>query len=454
MSATKEDIEDFNIIFEEIKSLREIFKLSPEMYSKEFDSDIDRIASTLQSQQNAREAIENQVQFFLSSKAQKKLYEIAKRQCLSLDNITVNECIYEIRSSLYLHLKNKRAFDASGCMKLISKVRKNVNAKAQEITYFFPFNAPSLSLDKEIQIGNVKIIHKDSVYAKVSDNRNYNRFVKSNNHNSFNCLLSITIPKCSNKMSKNRAQNTAEFIFGVIKVFTTLHEFEAAQVNLISNPTKSDITHYIANNNDDEYWIGGSYSFSEDLQGFWDSFEEDLKSDLGLVIAKLISRAVSPSNTEFLADRLIDAFYWFGDASRDNNSSAQVVKLVTAMERLVTVKNGEKNEGITKNFCRRVSCLIAVYHGEIDEWSTKAEKVYKLRSDFVHGRQSIYKTYGTELGFDPFQLACPTILSACIIFYKLGLELSPYEAKLKSAYVELSEICEDEKYKMKKVMNS
>ena len=53
-------------------------------------------------------------------------------------------------------------------------------------------------------------------------------------------------------------------------------------------------------------------------------------------------------NKECLGDRLIDAFYWFGDASRDNNSSAQVVKLVTAMERLVTVKNEEKNGDITK----------------------------------------------------------------------------------------------------------
>ena len=453
MSASKEDIKDFNIIFEEIKSLREIFKLSPEMYSKEFDSDIDRIASTLQSPQNAGEVIENQVQFFLSSKAQRKLHEIAKRQCLSLDNVTVNECIYEIRYVLYLHLKNKRCFDTPGCMKLMSKVHKNIDKRAQSITYFFPFNAPSLSLEKEIQIGSAKIIHKDSIYAKVSSSSNYNIFVKNNNQNSFNCLLSITIPKCSSKISENRAQNTAEFIFGVIKVFTTLHEFEATQLNLISNPTKSDITHYIANNND-EYWIGGSCSFGEDLQGFWNSFEEDLETDLGVVITKLISRAVSPNDQECLADRLIDAFYWFGDASRDNNSSAQVVKLITAMERLVTVKNKGKNEDITENFCRRVSCLIAIYYGEIDEWYSKSKEIYKLRSNFVHGSQSIYKTYKTELSFDPFQLACPTILSACIGFYDLGLELNPYEDKLKNIYLELSELCKDEQYKIKKIMSS
>lgn len=170
MSATNEDIKDLNIIFEEIKNLRDILNQSPELYKNSFDSDIDTIAAVLQSPQNTKEAPQDQVQFFLSSKAQRKIREIAIRQCMLLNNLTVNECIREIRSAMYLHLKNKGRFDTSGCMKLISKVRKNVDATAQEITYFFPFNAPSLSPEKEIQIGNVKIIHKDSIYAKVSNN--------------------------------------------------------------------------------------------------------------------------------------------------------------------------------------------------------------------------------------------------------------------------------------------
>ena len=45
MSATKEDIKDLNIIFEEIKNLRDIFNQSHELYKKEFDNDIDLITS-------------------------------------------------------------------------------------------------------------------------------------------------------------------------------------------------------------------------------------------------------------------------------------------------------------------------------------------------------------------------------------------------------------------------
>jgi hypothetical protein len=450
MNASKEDIKDLNIIFHEIQSLKDTFSHSPELYNNSFDNDIDFMTAILQSPQNAGEPIQNQVQFFLSSKAQRILYEIAKRQCLSIDSITENEYIHEIRSEMYLHLKNNGNFDTSGCMKLMSRVRKNIDKKAQDLIYFFPFNAPSLSPEKEIQIGSTKIIHKNNIYAKVKDDRYYDFFIKDHSHNSFNCLLSITIPKCSNKMSESRAQNVAKFIYGVIKVFTTSYRLKANQINLINSPTKSDMYHHIVSNRD-EYWINGSYSFGEDLQDFWKFFEEDLETDLGLVIKKLTLQTASPSNKEFLADRLIDAFYWFGEASRDSNSSAQVIKLVTALERLVTIKGKEKNEAITENFSRRVSCLIAIYHGEIDEWRSKSKKMYNLRSDLVHGSQSIYKTYEKKLGFDPFQLACPTILSACILFYKLDLELNPYEENLKKVYSELSEICKDERYRTKKL---
>lgn len=453
MSASKEDVKDLNIIFHEIQSLKGTFTQSPELYKNSFDNDIDLMTAVLQSPQNAGEAIQEQVQFFLSSEAQRKLYEIAKRQCLSLDDITVNEYTYEIRYALYLHLKNNGSFDDSSCKKLLSKVHKNIDKKAQNLTYLFPLNAPSLSPEKEIEIGGAKIIHKNNIYAKVKDDSYYDLFIKNNNPNSFNCLLSITIPNCSNKMSESRAQNVAAFIYGVIKVFATSYEIKASQVNLMNNPIKNNTNHYIASSRD-EYWIGGSYAFGEDLQDFWNNFEEDLETDLGLVIKKLILRAASPTNKECLADRLIDAFYWFGDASRDNNSSAQVVKLVTAMERLVTVKNKEKNEDITENFCHRVSCLIAIYHSEIEERYEESKKIYKLRSNFVHGSQSIYKTYDTELGFDPFKLAYQAILSACIGFYKLGLELNSYEKKLKNMYSELSEICGDEQYKTKKVISS
>jgi len=173
---------------------------------------------------------------------------------------------------------------------------------------------------------------------------------------------------------------------------------------------------------------------------------------LGEVIKKLAECAISPSNKNCISDRLIDAFCWFGDASRDNNEYSQVVKLVTSMERLVTLSTEKKDAELTKRFCSRVSCSIAIFHGEIDIWKLEAKRIYELRSDLVHGSQNLYKSYELPLNFHPFKLASFTILSSCIGFNTLGLDSVNYESQLKDMYHQLAEHCLNEKYKEKKIL--
>ncbi|MGO2338975.1 MAG: hypothetical protein ACTH5M_00065 [Psychrobacter sp.] len=329
-------------------------------------------------------------------------------------------------------------------MKLLARAHKRARRSRKQITYFFPFNAAGLNPEKEINIRDLKIIHKDSVYAKVNDD-NHHRFFLKSNEDSFNCLLHIPIPESSSKLSKHRAVSVANFIYGVIRVFATSYHYKADQIILLNHSFHKDTTHYIANSNDD-YWIEGSYSFNEDLKGFWGLFEEDLKSDIGTVISKLANHAISINSNECLADRLIDAFYWFGEAAKDNNENTQIIKLVTAMERLVTLSDKD----ITKNFCNRIACTIATYHGDLDRWKSDLSKIYDLRSNLVHGSRSLYKSYDLPLDFNPFQLAYRAILSTCILFDKVGLELSVKESKLKNIYAELIEIGKDDKYKQKK----
>lgn len=440
MSESKAYNEDFEFIFNEARRLINLLSESNELYKNDFNNDFDLMTATLQPPKDVTDINPRQRQFRFSSGAQKKLREIATRQVKShaLDtSITVDEFISHIRDELYLHIKNSSSFD-KGFQSLLSKAHKRAKRDMAEKTYYFPLNAPNFDYEDEILIGSVKIVHKDKIYSKVSDNSHYKLFVDSNNFESFNCLLCITIPPCSDKISENRARNVANFIYGVLKVFTTSYNLKANRLSLINNPTKSDITHYIVSDNGG-YSIGGSYKFGEDLSEFWKDLKEDLKSDLGRVIKKLTEYAISPIAKERLADRLIDAFYWFGDASRDNNSSAQVVKIVTSLERLVTLSIEKNDAKLTKRFTKRVSSLIAIYHSKPEKWLSQAEAIYELRSQLVHGSQSICKSQYLDLDFDPFKLAVPTILSACIEFDKLGLDTIKYEPKLQSMFTQLVE---------------
>tara|TARA_R110001583_G_C5616345_1_gene405835 strand:+ start:169 stop:1524 length:1356 start_codon:yes stop_codon:yes gene_type:complete len=450
MAATKKDVEDFQIVISEAVRLSKLLNESYDLYANDFDSKYDSMFATINVPKDIYERDQSQkyFQLHLSSMAQKKLQEITSRQIKQNNwvyELTSNEYINHIKDSIYIHIKEKKEFDLSGCSSLLSRAYKRARSKMREVSYFFPIHAEGVTPEKDIQIGNVRITHKENIYPKIKDEEWLESFIKTDEQSYYNSLLCIDIPKCSNEISRRRAQNVADFIYGVIKVFAASSQVNTNQMVLKKNPSESNTSHYIECSND-EYYVCGSISFRVNLKEFWCALEEDLNSELGEVIKKLTECAISPRNKNCLSDRLIDAFCWFGDASRDNNEHSQVVKLVTAMERLVTLSIEKKDAELTKRFCSRVSCSIAIFHGEIDTWKLEAKRIYELRSDLVHGSQNLYKSYELPLNVHPFRLASFTILSSCIGFNALGLDLTNYETQLKDMYHQLAEHCLNEKY--------
>lgn len=309
----------------------------------------------------------------------------------------------------------------------------------RNIKYFFPINAASIVPEQDINIGSVKITHKDNINPKVNDEHGIKILMNSKEQSNYNCFLCIDIPTCSNDSSYKRALNVADFIYGIIKVFSINYQVRTKHLTLNKNPIESTNTHYITCANDN-YLVCSSFSFGDDLGDFWNALDNDLNSEyeLGATIVKLIDHAICPVNKDRLSDRLIDSFCWIGDASRDNNKHSQVVKLVTAMERLVTLSIEKEELGLTQRFINRVSCSIAVFEGEIDKWKSDANHLYKLRSDLVHGAQTLYKSYELHLNFSPFRLACLLILSSCIGFNTIGFDVQNYECKLQEMYNQLA----------------
>ena len=65
------------------------------------------------------------------------------------------------------------------------------------------------------------------------------------------------------------------------------------------------------------------------------------------IIAKTVTEGLHPSPPAPLAQRLIDAARWYGDAAREKFPASQLVKFVVAIERVLTTK---KEKDITKHF--------------------------------------------------------------------------------------------------------
>ncbi|HCG9637556.1 HEPN domain-containing protein [Vibrio parahaemolyticus] len=451
MAATKEDVRDFEIVINEAFRLRELLNESYKLYEADFENKFDSMASTINIPRDIldRNKNEHNFQIHLSSLAQKKIFEITSRQIKRNKwnyHLTVNEHIVDIKDSLYIHVMQEKEFDLRGCTLLLSRAYKRAKYKMKEISYFLPINASGISKNNDIKIGPVKITHKDNIYEKLDDKERLESFTKNDHSSEYSGFLCIDIPTCSEESSKKRAQSVADFIFGVIKVFSVAYQVNTKQLSLNKNPSENRINHHIERT-EGKFYVCGSVEYSRNFGEFWAALNDDLNSDLGVIIDKLTKCSIVPEEKNNLSDRLIDAFIWFGDASRDNNEHSQVVKLVTAMERLVTLSLEKKDKNLTQRFVSRVSSSIAIFHGDLNKWKLEAKEIYNLRSNLVHGSQSLYKTYDIPIDFYPFRLACFSILSSCIYFDQLGLNSINYEEKLKIMYRNIEEHCAYEKYK-------
>lgn len=120
----------------------------------------------------------------------------------------------------------------------------------------------------------------------------------------------------------------------------------------------------------------------------WASWLEDPDTRVLIDAAgRAIEAVTDPSKTMPLALRFIDAAAWHGQAVRETSAAASIVKSVTALERLVTVKKGSDT---TRIVTERSAALSFDPRGQerLAELLTRLQGIYDLRSRLVHGTLS------------------------------------------------------------------
>ncbi|MDD5391523.1 MAG: HEPN domain-containing protein [Thiothrix sp.] len=444
MSASRQDIEDFNDVFSEMVRLQNLLNESPQAYTSDFARPIDMLGATLNAPKDIFEKDKDsrRFQLHLSLKAQNKIRDIAVRHIDAnklRGFVSLGEFYGDVRDAIYIHIRRGKSFDDKGCSQIVALAIKRSKFKMKKKRYFFPFNIPGMEGRCAFDIGSVSIYEKDAILSKVR--KENKEVILGGDVNFYNAFVSFEISDCSDKISYERALNISSFIFGLIQVFTYAYKLPSPHITLGCNPRSNTTKHYVWFTEKSGYYLSSSWKLPIEFDVFWNNLVEDLDSECGLVIKKLVDYAISPINSECLADRLIDSITWFGDATRDDNHHAQVVKLVTSMERLVTFSDEKKDAHITKKFCDRVSSLIAIYYGDVNGWMENARQIYKLRSELVHGSMAIHKSYRSSLNFNSFEMVSHVIFSACIGFSKIGLQTTKYEKQLEEMYKAIKECC-------------
>jgi Apea-like HEPN len=96
---------------------------------------------------------------------------------------------------------------------------------------------------------------------------------------------------------------------------------------------------------------------------------------------------VNPAITRTLGSRLLDSAAWFGDAVREESPAAQIIKAVTALERLVLTS---EHEDIKKTVSQR-GAAIRYDPGDtktFEELEGELAEAYVMRSRPAHGSLS------------------------------------------------------------------
>lgn len=129
-------------------------------------------------------------------------------------------------------------------------------------------------------------------------------------------------------------------------------------------------------------------SASTSAVGFQDDWGKFLEGEDMAVLLRAAKKAletvVDPSITRTLGSRLLDAAAWFGDAVREESPAAQIIKAVTALERLVMTS---EHDDISKTVSQRGAAIRFEPGGPkaFEELKSELSEAYEMRSRLAHG---------------------------------------------------------------------
>nr|WP_233287290.1 HEPN domain-containing protein [Bradyrhizobium oropedii] len=125
--------------------------------------------------------------------------------------------------------------------------------------------------------------------------------------------------------------------------------------------------------------------------GFEDDWRKFLEGENIAVLLraadKVLETVVNPAIKRTLGSRLLDSAAWFGDAVREESPAAQIIKAVTALERLVLTS---EHEDIKKTVSQRSAAIRydPADTKSFDELESELAEAYVMRSRLAHGSLS------------------------------------------------------------------
>jgi len=127
-----------------------------------------------------------------------------------------------------------------------------------------------------------------------------------------------------------------------------------------------------------------------------------------------------------LADRMREAASWFGEGATESFRAARIVAFVTSIERAVIPGD---HADVWRAVTRRSAVLACdAAGGSHEDWLSRAQQVYEMRSQLIHGGVSPFAPEAGALEPASAALAAAVLQGALSFYESLGLSRAPFSA--------------------------
>ncbi len=193
-------------------------------------------------------------------------------------------------------------------------------------------------------------------------------------------VATVTVPPCSEKSSKRRAEVAVGTAINLLRLLIGIPHGRDMRLAHAMPSHPRHIEYAIQKEGDLNFiWSGkgGGALLGDDWH-----LAIDKCRDFWNRSAPLISAALKGTRSE-IANRIIDALTWFGEAAFESAPGTQIVNFVAALERLTTMGRFGVH-----GFCSHVALLAYDTDAEFEKTYWDAHAIYMARSHVMHGTLS------------------------------------------------------------------
>lgn len=476
MSQNKKNLEDVNFITEQI-----IFFLGladkPGELRRHFEANrMDAFCSLRHPQRGM---------LICGSEANNRFYAIARRWLSSRkdkESRTRLEDFVDAIKKFYVQrfLVEEAAIDDRNIQKMLSSAYKSIDRERVSLTHFIPCALFSDTEPKAFQVGPVEFLCKSEFLARYHDQLEACRVrIKEQNQQMVKEHVAKGFPKeraMTEQQSEdlgNRLVDSAQGFFyshswvAVVSIDASDEKVSRQKALYAVNGALNVLKLLIGRSHTDRIRVayapgtarksaaitqstGGNLEISSASAWDGNSLGEgwhQILANHGRYhfehAATALTLSMSFDHIPYLVVRFMDALRWYGDAVSEADPAYQIVKYISALERLTGTGLERNNDGTERGVTEIVTSRSAVLYGDADgvsysESQQIIKKLYGVRSDLLHGSMSPFDNSISLHTANAEKVVRSVLLIGLDFYVQVGLgNYDITETKLKQAFLTL-----------------